>query len=200
MPRTREQNKLIKEKRLDLILTAALKCFLRFSYNETNIDNICEEAKISHGLFYHYFKNKEEVYKTLIKVKVIPLMDEIYSSINLNGQKAKYSLIDLLDTLVETIKKDDDIFFSFFLFINMNIEKKTLPKECIKMVKTLYVVIYDLIKKGVEEGDFYINDEKSSTYTILFFILSVCLNRYHLNNKKYLAINSKSIVEIFLKQ
>lgn len=44
------------------IVTAAAGLFARQGYKKTTIDEIVADSGISKGLFYHYFKNKKELY------------------------------------------------------------------------------------------------------------------------------------------
>ncbi len=50
------------------ILAAAAVLFARQGYRKTTIDEIVAEAGISKGLFYHYFKNKKELYISLYNI------------------------------------------------------------------------------------------------------------------------------------
>lgn len=43
------------------ILDAALRLMLSKGYPATTVDEICAEAGVSKGSFYHFFKNKEEL-------------------------------------------------------------------------------------------------------------------------------------------
>ena len=43
------------------------KAFAMNGYDHTAIDDITKPAKCSHGLFYHYFDSKEDVFSALIK-------------------------------------------------------------------------------------------------------------------------------------
>jgi len=49
------------ETRRDQILDAAINCFARKGFIETTIEDICKEAKLSHGSVYRYFSNKEDI-------------------------------------------------------------------------------------------------------------------------------------------
>jgi AcrR family transcriptional regulator len=51
------------------IINAAMDVFFRHGYAESNIRDIAKKAGISVGSIYLYFKNKEELYKTLITDK-----------------------------------------------------------------------------------------------------------------------------------
>ena len=65
MPRTREQFIEMKDERRESIFKAALPLF---SLNKkVTIDDICEKAKCSHGIVYHYFKNVDQILEKLLK-------------------------------------------------------------------------------------------------------------------------------------
>lgn len=65
-PRTEEQNAQIKDERKEHILSAALKVFARRGFAATKIQHISKSGGISHGLVYHYFKSKEEIFFELV--------------------------------------------------------------------------------------------------------------------------------------
>ncbi len=48
------------------ILQAAEKCFSKKSFSETGVEDICEEAGISKGAFYHHFKTKQQLFLELL--------------------------------------------------------------------------------------------------------------------------------------
>ena len=66
MPRTPEQNQSIKDRRRAKLIAFALKAFALNGYDHTAIDDITKPAKCSHGLFYHYFDSKEDIFAALI--------------------------------------------------------------------------------------------------------------------------------------
>jgi AcrR family transcriptional regulator len=65
-PRSEEQNEIIKDERREQILSAALRCFATRGYAATKISDIVARAGMSHGLVYHYFKSKEEIFYALL--------------------------------------------------------------------------------------------------------------------------------------
>ena len=66
-PRNEEQNEMIKDERREQILSAALKAFATRGFAATKIGDIAARADMSHGLVYHYFKSKEEIFYALLK-------------------------------------------------------------------------------------------------------------------------------------
>ena len=49
------------------ILQAAARIFGKFGYTKTNIEDIAREAGIGKATIYHYFKNKEDVFLTIVR-------------------------------------------------------------------------------------------------------------------------------------
>mgnify|MGYP002639828722 CR=1 FL=1 len=60
-PRTKEQFQDIREERKQQILDAALEVFAMNGYHKASISQIATQAKISKGLLYNYFENKEQL-------------------------------------------------------------------------------------------------------------------------------------------
>lgn len=63
--RTRELRKQGRET-LRRLCEAAIVVFDERGYNAARVDDIVRQAKTSHGTFYLYFSNKEELFQTLI--------------------------------------------------------------------------------------------------------------------------------------
>jgi AcrR family transcriptional regulator len=66
-PRSEEQNAAIKDERREQILSAALRVFATKGFAAAKISDIVEKGGISHGLLYHYFESKEDIFTELLK-------------------------------------------------------------------------------------------------------------------------------------
>ncbi|WP_380705297.1 TetR/AcrR family transcriptional regulator [Salinithrix halophila] len=82
MPRSPEQNREIREKRIQQILDATLCVYRERGYHGTEMGAIARQAGLGRGLIYYYFKDKQDVFLTLIrqtlelwKVEVDPLLN-----------------------------------------------------------------------------------------------------------------------------
>lgn len=60
-----EQTDLVEYRRRQ-ILQAAEKVFSEKGYHQTNIADIARELNIGHGTFYRYFKNKREIFESVV--------------------------------------------------------------------------------------------------------------------------------------
>jgi AcrR family transcriptional regulator len=67
-------------KTMQRLLDAALDVFERRGYHAARVDDIVRVAKTSHGTFYLYFANKEDLFRTLI-AKVSTEMAEVTSAL-----------------------------------------------------------------------------------------------------------------------
>jgi AcrR family transcriptional regulator len=66
-PRTVERNARIREEQKERIRAAARKVFARDGYSETKMTDIAAAAKVSYGLVYHYFKDKDDLFTKVIE-------------------------------------------------------------------------------------------------------------------------------------
>jgi AcrR family transcriptional regulator len=65
------------------ILKAASRCFSKGGFAETTMDQIANEARLSKGALYWYFKSKEELFTTLKAqniAKVLQRLNELFAS------------------------------------------------------------------------------------------------------------------------
>ncbi|GLB49003.1 TetR/AcrR family transcriptional regulator [Neptunitalea lumnitzerae] len=54
----------------NLIVTKAFERFYQYGFNNTSIDTITSDLKLTKGAFYHHFKNKKELGATVIQQKI----------------------------------------------------------------------------------------------------------------------------------
>ena len=60
----RDKLKIVTKNR---ICKSALKLFSENGYFQTSIADIALKSNISKGLFYHYYKSKEEIFNEIVK-------------------------------------------------------------------------------------------------------------------------------------
>ncbi|WP_199613605.1 TetR/AcrR family transcriptional regulator [Paenibacillus alkalitolerans] len=157
-PRNEEQNKQIRDDRREQILKAALKVFAWRGLAAAKISDIAAEAGLSHGLVYHYFRSKDEIFTMLVETA-------------LNGSKkvveyaARQKLTPLgqLRWLTETILKgisEDGAFF--FLIIVQAFTSHAVPEQVKAMVNghspTALDSIVPIIIAGQQAGEIVHDD------------------------------------------
>lgn len=154
MPRTKEQFRDMKDERRSSILSAALPLF---SLNKkVSIDMICEKAKCSHGIVYHYFKNTDQILEKLLKNPVfLELNDKLFK---LEGGSSYEKIEQILTTMLDVSQEK----FDTVCYLNMII--KNNDKTSLRFQLTR------LIKDGQASGAI-IGGEPSSLVDSVFLLL-----------------------------
>jgi TetR/AcrR family fatty acid metabolism transcriptional regulator len=70
----------------ELILDAAIRVFARAGYHGTRVSDIAREAGIAYGLVYHYFRNKEEILRTLFDERWTGFLEAVEAIANGDGR------------------------------------------------------------------------------------------------------------------
>ncbi|MBD0382076.1 TetR/AcrR family transcriptional regulator [Paenibacillus sedimenti] len=99
-PLNDEQLHQIRDERREQIMGAALKVFAKRGIIGTKMSMIAAEARISHGLLYHYFTSKEELFTTLVQDAMVSSQEEMSSVRDLPGsplEKIRALTNDILD-------------------------------------------------------------------------------------------------------
>lgn len=108
MPRTNDVNKQIKDERRSSILSVSAPLFALCG-DKVSVDMICEKAKCSHGLLYHYFRDTNNVLFNIKKSeRYLALKDKILT-IKDNGSPIDsiYQIIQTMNGLIAAAKQDD---------------------------------------------------------------------------------------------
>lgn len=120
MPRTREQNKLILDQRKQEIISCSITMFKHRDGKDVSIDDICKKLGISHGLFYHYFKNKKDLLLTIGKYSEIQIIEPLKK---ITKRYAEYEFFMHFFSFIYKIIKNSNLFDLFEL---LNDENKCL--------------------------------------------------------------------------
>ncbi len=66
MPRSEEANARIREEQRKRLMDAAIRVFARKGLAGAKMADVAEEAGVSYGLAYHYFKSKDQLFAELV--------------------------------------------------------------------------------------------------------------------------------------
>jgi len=132
------------------ILDASLDLFSKFGYEGTGIADICKEANISKGAFYHHFNSKQTVFLTLLN----NWLNELDFSMQ-EARGSDYSVPEDLVNMAGIIKKVFEAAggrFSMFLefWIQSN-RKPEIWETTVSPYRRYQEMFSSIIKKGIEE-------------------------------------------------
>jgi AcrR family transcriptional regulator len=109
-PRNEEQNKQIRDLRKEQILQAALKVFASKGLAATKISGIANEAGLSHGLIYHYYSSKDEIFTTLVR-RALEGSKKVVNEATLQDLSPLNQLRWLTETILKGISMDGAYLF-----------------------------------------------------------------------------------------
>lgn len=164
-----------KKRRLD-ILKAAQKVFLRDGYMNSSMDLIAEEAQLSKGTLYLYYKTKDDLYASVLLEKGLSTLKQF-----LNDADTKASSIE--DKILNFSLAYYQFAINYPEFFNMlnelhsegvlnyaNINPDTL-QSIRKIEEEIFLDKLITFQKGIESGIF--NDDISICYAITQLWLSL---------------------------
>ncbi len=152
MPRLKEdQLQKIYDERKQQITSAAVKVFALRGLQGTKISMITAEAGVSHGLFYHYFKTKEELFTTLVREAVETSITEINNLNQLPG-----SPIEKIKILTKGILDEGGA--PYFMLLHQARNYEAVPEEVSQLIKQYPLDAYverllPLFEEGQKRGE-----------------------------------------------
>lgn len=201
MPKTKEQFEQIKKERMEKILSASLYLFATKGYNAVTTDEITNYVGCSHGLLYHYFGSKEDLFSALLETKVKRIIREIADGIDFNASP-KFVLIDLVNATLSSLKSSNDEYAcAIYLLLNLHLQRKDIPKPKSKEKKgSLFDFLYELIEKGKREGKFYNYNTKEMVISLYAIFKGLSYSRIYIGSQRFTCPNSEIITKMIIKE
>jgi TetR/AcrR family fatty acid metabolism transcriptional regulator len=190
----------IKKDREAAIFEASLRVIKQKGYHKARMSDIAREAKISYGLVYHYFKNKETLFDAIFNrwwYGVFFLMEEIVAS----EEDVKKKLERLIHYFFDTYQRDPELVNIFITEISRstaNLTRKRLEPFKKFMSLTEQVMLQGQ-RKGILRADF-----KARYLTYIFlgaletFISAMVLADLRLKGDLQKDRIAHSVLEVFL--
>lgn len=202
MPRRKEDFAKQSEERKQAIYKAALPLFSLKGYDSVSIDDITKSAKCSHGLFYHYFTSKQDLFEQMM-VTIKKKWNEKLIDLNME-QKPLFALRDITRFYFSNLNKEDEDAYILYLFLTFNLQKK-LPKPKVKaskeqLRKKPFFRIHDIIVEGIQEGVFIDKDPHDLMKIYFSSLEGLAYNRIHLGKNKFKVPDQSILINMFLKK
>lgn len=148
----------------DLILNVASEIFSRFGVFKTSIDQIARESHKSKSSIYYHFKNKDEIFKSVVEKEIEQLEDEIRKSIN-NQDTMKGKLKSYIITRMKSLRELENIYAALT-------EDYLTHYDFIKHIRKIYYkneleIIRNILETGIKKGIFIVTDIDSTALAIV---------------------------------
>lgn len=141
------------EERRNEILDTAERLFYTKGYMKTTINDILKEIQIAKGTFYYYFKSKEEVMHAIIHRIVdrdVEVAKQIAQDTSLGVHEKLLKILLSQGKEAASRPHKDELIQHFEQPGNELIHHQTL----VIIIKCLSPILGDVIKQGVQEGEY----------------------------------------------
>jgi AcrR family transcriptional regulator len=169
---------LVKERR-DHIVRCSTKLFTKKGYDRTNMRELAKACEMSAGALYHYFGSKEEILYSIINSATSQQVGSMEDYANeLTTASPTIALVELMRKFYEWHDDNQDI--TLFAYQ----ETKNLPgnaQESIFDSEARILTVFErLLARGIEEGEFSIDDPRLIAHDIVVLGHAWALRRWHL--------------------
>ena len=145
-----------KENRKNTILRAARRLFFDRGFKAVTVDNIAAKSEVSKGSIYLCFESKEEIYAQILISDNIALYERI-KNFSATEASAAQLLLEFARIYVDYFLNDNELFRILMTFMmqtgQMNLTEKQ-NNELIRSTNENIKIISEIIKKGVDSGEF----------------------------------------------
>jgi AcrR family transcriptional regulator len=164
MPRTEETKQRIREEQRTNILEAARRVFARKGLMAT-VDDVADEAGVSHGLAYRYFANKEAIFSALVVQALQDPAVGLQRFLEMPGTAGE-RLNLLVSWFVESRRHPEP-----YQLVSQVLSSETVPDHLRELVhrrsQELQAVLRQLIVEGQAEGSVAAGDPDQLVRAIL---------------------------------
>jgi AcrR family transcriptional regulator len=200
----RERKEREKERRRQQIMVAAKKVFTDKGFSKATMDDIANEAELSPGTIYLYFKNKEELYASLSLRILQYLQIKVEHVLNTPDLKSEQKLDAMMDAMYDVYEFDPLVIINMF-HLQSSETLKNLSPELLANIKELSSKSVEglatIFEEGIKEGVFVDKHPValSDTFWALFsgVVLWMTSKKIIDANKDYLRPTLEIAYEIF---
>jgi AcrR family transcriptional regulator len=133
------------------IIESAIKLFSNRGYDIASVDDICAEAGISKGAFYHHFASKQALFLSLLDRWLQTIDNAIEASKDKTAPETFMQMTEAFPYIFETAGEGLPMFLEFWLQASRD---KKVWEASIAPYRRYHKYFTSLIKKGVDEGSF----------------------------------------------
>jgi AcrR family transcriptional regulator len=178
-----------------LIASKAKKLFEQKGYLATTIEDIHTITGISKGGIYYHFKNKEELFFYILyesseqwKKKWENISAPLQTAAEKLYKLAEHYASDLQTPLIQTAAE----------FISSEIADADIRQKLIEWTQSEHIVFTNLIKEGIQNGEFIQADVADLTTIIYGLFSGISMNHYNQDTEVLLRLY-KTAIDVMLK-
>jgi AcrR family transcriptional regulator len=175
------------------ILVAAEKVFSEKGFYEAKITKIAEEAGVSVGTIYRFYRSKEELYREVIRKKLEEMEREIEEAVK--GKSPLEALKAYVNTVVDFFSREKDFFEIFMRELGSSFIIDTERLNLSNWYKDYVRKFSAVIEKGIAQGTF----KKLNPEGVFLLISGALANIDYFRLKGFLSIETEEVKKLVLE-
>lgn len=164
MTTTRQRRK--SEARRRQILAAAVEVFAEKGFHTSRVSDIATRAGVAYGLVYHYFRNKDEILRTIFLERWAIVLQVIESAVNDAETPVEARLRSIVTFLVDIYKEHADLVEVIVLELLHSPE--FMREEVVLGFQRAFSGLSELVREGQRRGEIRA-DLTPDVFSLFFF-------------------------------
>ena len=143
-----------REQRREVILNAAQKVFFEKGLQSATMDEIAEEAELSKGTLYLYYKGKEDLYLAVM-IRGIETLYDLFKEVIGKNDGIIMTIQKLSAVYIRFFREHGNLFRMFHYYQTPQFHKQVseeILQLCNEANQRIWKMVVDLLRKGVDEG------------------------------------------------
>lgn len=182
------------EERKTEIIQTAKKLFSERGYKSTQVKDIVNEIGVAQGLFYYYFKSKEDVMVAVAEDYANNAIEKVKRNTQ-HCSKCEDMIFQIFDIFIENANKESEIFAEIQTADNGLIHEKILSV----LAKRLVPIVTKIAKVGNDSGEFACQYPEQATKILVNGILGILKESTAQSRIETLTVNLKAFKYIIKK-
>jgi len=187
-----------------LILDAAIKVFAEKGYHGSRVSDIAREADIAYGLVYHYFKNKEEILRTIFEERWSGFLGAV-EEIARRDASAEDKLVSVAALILNAYRVRPD--WVKVLVLEIQRSSRFAEPGQIRAVGALFQSLARILREGQASGELRPEVDPDLACTVFLGALELEMTRLVLSlsraeapteSEYYLKV-ARTVVDVFLR-
>ena len=154
------------------IISSAIKLFSTQGFNAASVDDICKDAEISKGAFYHHFESKQALFLALLDGWLQTIDTAIELSKDKTVPETFVQMTEAFPYIFATAGEGLPMFLEFWLQASRD---EKIWQASIAPYRRYHKYFTSLIKKGVDEGSFVDVDPELTARMIVSMAMGLLL-------------------------
>ncbi len=156
------------------LLKAAEECFSRRGYEAVSVADICEQAGVTKGAFYHHFPSKQALFLALLQAWIARLEEQLASALDAAPDLAA-ALQAMSETAAQAMKDAEGRLPLFLAFWQRAIHDPVVWQATVTPFRRFEDLLANYLRRGAEKGHLHVEDAEAAARVLVALAVGVLL-------------------------